>query len=311
MNVFSEKLRKTLIDASAKVYDMLEVFDEEPIKIRQVHEDGISSILLKQLARLRSEDIYVKIKSLDVDEAKTGVDFNLWIGENDKSYIRLVVQAKSLLNECSTESSYKIDIEQCEKIISHSGEKPQAFPMYFLYQHIKHPELKEKHFSFLEDFLHEHSGITVTSAFNILKLSKAKKMKELPKKKSVKFSEIHNNQLKHKWKNDIYGLFEKNDEKVGLPLYCLYDISPSKVEQFNRLISDRLNSARYFYFFPHFFMGENFPLRPHKITAEEIVKRYGQNDPKSEVQFKNLIIINDKFKTQRDRVRKIEEALKE
>lgn len=295
MNDFSKKVKDTFIKISELAYELLEVTGEP---IRQVHEDGISSIILKKIARLKDEGIYVKTQSLQVNESKTGIDFNLWIGENDDSYIRLIIQAKSFHNQKSVEKSYSIDKEQCDKILDQSKIEHEAFPMYFLYQHIIDDDLKKNHFAFLKDFKHEYSSITFTSAKN---------MKVLIENEELKFSEIHKNDFGKRWNNDIYSLFELDDRNIGLPFYLLHDISPSKIEKFKHLISTKNNSLGFFFFF---FFGENYPFKIHKITAKQIEEKYGNNNPDHDVQFKNLIIINDNMKLRRDREETLQELLK-
>lgn len=297
MDIHSDLLKKTLLKTSNIAYEMLEVFDTKENNIRQVHEDAISSILLKNIAKLSEKGIFVKTKSLEVNEGKTGIDFDIWIGEDDKKYIRFVVQAKSFGNNTSVDKKYKIDEEQCDKIIKFAKTNHTAFPLYFLYQYINDKNLKTNHFSFLEDFENEHSSITFTSALNIQKQISENKLK---------FSEIHENDFESNWKNDIYKLFEKSKENIGLPLYLLHDISPSKIEKFQNLISTKKNSLGFFFFF--FF--EDFPFEIHNITSKQIEEKYGENNSESEFNFKNLIIINDDFKTIRERNRKIDEILK-
>ena len=108
---------------------------------------------------------------------------------------------------------YDIDKKQCDKIIKHSKKSEhQSYPLYFLYQHMVEEDLKERHFSFLDDFENELSGITFSSAYNI---------QNLIEKDKLKFSDIHENKIKHKWKNQVFDLFE-NNEKVGLPVYLFY-----------------------------------------------------------------------------------------
>jgi len=297
MNIHSNLLKETLFKISNTAYDLLEVFNTDENKIRQIHEDAISSIILKKIAKLSENGIFVKTKSLEVNEGKTGIDFDIWIGEDDKKYIRFIVQAKSFGNNKSVDKKYNIDKEQCDKIIEFAKVGHKAFPLYFLYQYINDKNLKANHFSFLEEFENEHSSITFTSALNIQKQIEANKLK---------FSEIHENDFESNWKNDIYKLFEESKENIGLPLYLLHDISPSKIEKFQNLISTKKNSLGFFFFF--FF--EDFPFEIHKITSNEIEKKYGQNSLESDFNIKNLIIINDSYKTIRERNKILNKLLK-
>ncbi|HCY43687.1 MAG TPA: hypothetical protein DHV48_20530 [Prolixibacteraceae bacterium] len=302
MKSFSKVLKQTLQDISFIVYDLLEVHDDgSNIRIRQVHEDGVSSIILKKLAKLKNQGFNIVAKNLGVHEKKTGIDFNLWIGENDEKYIRLLVQAKSFGNQMNTENSYSIDSEQCEMILAHSEKEHESFPLYFLYQFIDDPNLKLYHFSFLEDFRNEYTSVTFTSAYNIQKLIKSK---------NLKFSDIHKNDFQGVWKNNAFDIFQQIEEQIGLPLYLLHDISPSSVEKFQTLISTKENSLGLLLLLLLLF-GENFPFKIHKITAAQIEELYGKNDPESEVQFKNLVIINDNFKLIRDRQKKLKRFLRE
>lgn len=294
MNEFNKKLKETFTTISELAYELLEVTGEP---IRQVHEDAISSVILKKIAKLKDEGIYVKTQSLKVYESKTGVDFNLWIGENDQEYIRLMVQAKSFQNNTNIEDSYSVGIEQCNKILDHAKIKHEAYPVYFLYQHIIDNDLKKNHFAFLEDFKHEYSSITFTSAKN---------MKGLIENSQLKFAEIHKNDFNKRWNNDIYSLFELDDKNIGLPFYLLYDISPSKIKSFQNLVGTKNNSLGFFFFF---LFGENYPFKVHKITAKQIMEKYGNNNPDSEIQFKNLVIINDNMKLKRDREEQLNKIL--
>ncbi len=292
MNDFSKRLKDTFQEISKSVFEFIEVVNPE---IRQVNEDGISSIILKKIFKLKNYGIFVKTKSLDVCESKTGVDFDLWIGENDNRYIRLIIQAKSFGNKTNPSNSYDIrDSVQCNKIIAHSKREHESFPIYFLYQHIKDDKLKANYFSFLDDFEYEYSSVTVASAFSI---------KAHIESKELSFSNIHQNRLDNRWKNVIYELFEQEDKNIGLPFYLLYDISPSKIERFQKLINNKNNS---FGFFFYFFFGEKFPFKVHNITAEKIEQLYGENSADAEIQFKNLIIINDSNKLMRDRAKELE-----
>ncbi len=294
-NEFSQALKETLENISTLAYSVLEVTGEP---IRQVHEDAISSIILKRIAKLQEHGIATKTKSLEVNEGKSGVDFDLWIGENDSKFIRFTVQAKSFGNNHLPRQKYSIGAEQCDKIISHSKKGPHpSFPLYFLYQYISDSTIHHKNFKFLGGFKQELSSITFSSAYNI---------RTLIANEELKFSDIHRNKLDGRWKNDIYELFEKKDEKIGLPLYLLYDISPSKVENFNKLISTKNNSAGFFFFFN---FSEQFPFKIHNISQKEISKLYGANQPDNDIQVKNLVIINDANKIVRDRNKTITKIL--
>ena len=149
----------------------------------------------------------------------------------------------------------------------------------------------------MENFKHEYSSITFTSAYNV---------KKLIDNNECKFCDVHRNSFESKWMNDIYHLFERKDEKIGLPLYLLYDISPSKIESFQRLVSNKLNTLGFFFFF---LSGEDFPFTLHEISAEEIEKKYGSNKDNNDVQVKNLIIINDQFQLMRDRRKKLKKLI--
>lgn len=295
MNAFSQRLKKTFQEISKSIFEFIEVVNPE---IRQVNEDGISSIILKKISKLKEHGIFVKTKSLEVKEGSTGVDFDLWIGENDKEYIRLLIQAKSFGNQTKAENSYKIDGVQCDKIILYSKKEHESFPLYFLYQHIKDENLSNDYFSFLEDFVRDYSAVTMTSAYNI---------RRLINDKNLKFSDIHENKFEKSWRNNIYELFQNEENKIGLPFYLLHDISPSKIKSFQELISCKNNSLGFFFFF---FFGEKFPFQLHEITAEEIENLYSKNVDESEIQFKNLIIINDNHKLMRDNAERLEAMLK-
>jgi hypothetical protein len=275
---YNKIIRKTFQEISKAVYELLEVANPE---IRQVNEDGISSIILKKMYKLHNHGIYVKTKSLKVNEATTGVDFDLWIGENDKKYVRFVIQAKSFGNNTSPSQSYNIDYDQCRKLIAHSKQKHEAFPLYFFYQYIKDENLASKHFSFVEDFQHEYSSITVSSAYSIEKLIT---------KGSVTFADIHRNQITKEWKNDIFSLIEGKKEDIGLPFYLLHDAYPSKIEKFQKLISTKNNSLGFFFFF----FEEEHPFKLHEINAKEIENLYGNKAFENQIQFKNLVIVNRK-----------------
>ena len=293
-STYSQKLKETYELISKFTYEILEVNDKE---IRQVNEDGISSIFLKKLSRLRHHGFFVRTKSLGVNESETGVDFDLWIGENDEKYLRFTVQAKSFGNQTSCDQKYKFDKEQCEKLIKHSEKaEHESYPLYFLYQHIIDENLKNKHFSFLDDFINEFSSITFTSAYNIQKLIA---------NDEISFSDIHENKINSKWKNQIYDIFE-NKEQIGLPLYLLHDLSPSRIEKFQKLISLKNNSLGFFFFFS---FGDD-PLRVHQITSKQIEEKYGSNAKSSPVEFKNLVILNDINKSFRDQMSAVEDEIK-
>ena len=95
MDEFCKIFKECLQQTSKKVYDILRVITDPNINIRQVHEDGVSSVILKELSKMKNKFITLKIKSLDVNENTSGMDFDIWIGENDQKFVRLVVQAKS------------------------------------------------------------------------------------------------------------------------------------------------------------------------------------------------------------------------
>lgn len=296
MNNHSKLLKETFLDISNIVYDLLEVFNSEENNIRQLHEDAISSIILKKLAKLKTKGIFVKTKSLDVLETNTGIDFDIWIGENDEKYIRFLAQAKSFGNNTTTNNKYDMDAKQCEKLIAASKREHKAFPLYFLYQHINDINLQNDHFSFLEEFTQEHSSITFASAFNI---------KKQIANKNLKFSEIHKNDFKSKWNNDLYNLFENKIENIGLPLHLLYDISPTKIEKFQNLIANKNNSLGFFFFF----IFQDFPFEIHTISHKDIDEIYGSNSIKNENNVKNLIIINDSQKAIREQLKIFDDKL--
>jgi len=298
MNNHSKKLKSIFQNISIKVHDLLFVFDNSDCKIRQINEDGISSIILKEIAKLNEQGVKTKVKSLDVQESETGIDFDIWIGENDNKYIRLLVQAKSFLNHTKISNSFSFDDAQCIKLINHAKQKHEAFPLYFLYQYIVDNNLKEKHFNFIEDFIDPFSSITFTSAQNILQCIESKE---------TKFKDVHENVFEKKWINDIFSIFEKQDiHKVALPFYLLHDLSPSKIEKFNKLVSKRNNTLGFFFFF-FFFQEDAFKI--HDISAKEIEKIYSVNPTESELKIKNLVIINDNFQQMRKRNKILEELL--
>ena len=293
MSSYNEKIKKTFQDTSKTIYELMEVVDP---KIKQIHEDGISSIILKNISRLRQNGLHVKTQSLDVYEGKTGIDYHLWIGENDNRYLRFIVQAKSFGNYTDINDSYtytKKYQQQCETIIEEAKKGEKAFPLYFLYQHINDDSSLHNCFSFLDDFEPPFSGVTVTSAYNML---------EHYKSKDLKFSDIHQNTFNKIWKNDIYEVFQNFGKEIGLPLYLLHDISPTSIDRFNKLISDKENSLKLLFLllFP-----ENFQFEPLEITMEGIIKRYGENQKDCEIQYKNLIIIDDKNKGRREKIKNL------
>lgn len=275
------KIKKLFKSISEDIHKLLEVYNDEKIKIKQLHEDAIGSIILKRLIELQTFGLKVEINSLKTNESKTGIDFDIWIGENDSKFFRLYVQAKSLKNETKVTGRYTIKKEQCKKLIEHAKNKHCAYPMYFLYQYIKDEDLKKKHFKFLKNFKNKYSSITFASAHNIAKLVDEKK---------IAFADIHKNNIeKSEWKNPIFDLFKKEEKNIGLPFYLLYDLTLSNIEKFQAFIGNSGNCLGFFFFF---FFGEDFPFKIHKITSEEIIKKYSVNDENSDVQRKNLIIIN-------------------
>lgn len=298
MEKHSKLLKKTLKEISKLAYEILEVNDK---LVRQVHEDAISSIILKKIGKLKEHGLSVTTKSLNVKEGTTGMDFDLWIGQNDEEYIRFIVQAKSFGNKTDTDDKYEFNKIQCNKLISHAKKEHSAFPLYFLYQHIDDKNLKKNHFSFLKDFKDEYSSITFTSAENI---------KQAISNTKIKFSEIHTNEFEHRWKNDIYEIFQNKKQNIGLPLYLLYDVSPEKIKKFQKLISDKENSLGFFFFFFFFFFGEEMPFNIHKITSKEILEIYGNDKKDGGSEFKNLIIINDNDQFIAERNRTIKKIMK-
>lgn len=286
MKSYSELLKETFLNISTLSYEILEVFNTPDNNIRQVHEDAISSIILKKIAKLQEKEIFVKTKSLGTYENRTGIDFDIWIGENDEKYIRLLVQAKSFLNKTNVNDKYNIDKLQCNKLIEFAKKKHKAFPLYFFYQYINDKNLKTNHFPFLDNFKNEHSSITFTSALHI--------QKQIIEKR-LRFSDIHKNNFAKNWKNDIYEIFENADENICLPLYLLHDISPSKIEKFQNLISTKNNSLGFFFLFLKDFFFEDFPFEIHKINSKIIEQKYGINNFESEINIKNLLIINNNF----------------
>jgi hypothetical protein len=294
MNTHKKILKNHLQKISTEIYHLLEVFNSDDIFIRQINEDGISSIILKKIAKLKNRGYCVRAKSLNVHENETGVDFDLWIGEDDEKYIRLLIQAKSFKNNIKVTDSYILNEKQCENLITHSKEEHKAFPIYFFYQHLEDRDLKTKHFPFIKDFKNEYSSITFASAYSVLNQIKDKK---------VRFSDIHENKIEKKWVNDIYSLLEDENKQIGLPLYLLYDLSPSQIEKFLKLIDTKNNSAKFLLLL--LMLDDKHPFEIHKISANEIEKKYGFNESESAIQRKNLLIINDKNKFVRDRVKKL------
>ncbi|WP_417558589.1 DUF6615 family protein [Mesoflavibacter zeaxanthinifaciens] len=305
MNDYIKKLDKTYKEIATLAYELLEVDNPE---IRQIHEDGISSMILKKIEKLKLLGYSVKTKSLKINENETGKDFDLWIGENDNRYVRFSVQAKSFRNNTQLDESYDINFNQCENLINHAAfQKHRSYPLYFLYQYINDKSLAQKHFAFLDDFVPEFSSITFTSAFA---------MKTHISKNELEFQQIHLNDIKDsRWIDEAYYLFEKEEQSIGLPLYCLRDISPSKVEKFERLTSDKNNSFGYFYFF---FFGQNEKFYIHDISSLEILKLYGTNERVIKgyegimpLETKNLLIINDNNKLLRERTENLNSVINE
>ena len=292
--IINQQLQKVLRRASHQTFDIMKTVNNDNINIRQVHEDGLSSIFLKNLATFASEDYFVKIKSLEVNEPETAMDFDIWIGENDSTYVRLCVQAKSFKNNDDPNKKYSsFELDQCQKLIGYSGCKTgynnnhKGIPLYFLYQY-----LKEIFFPFLDDFVDKDVGITITSAKNI---------ESLIEQEAPSFKDIHLNSIEKKW-NNFYDLLKNSKSQVALPLFTLADLNPTLLYRFNKLNRDSNSSLGFFFFF--FLISDEYA--PIDSNIRNIEKYYGNNTDRP-IEFKNLVIINDKHASTRERIKRIKE----
>ncbi|MCR6641103.1 MAG: hypothetical protein NVV82_19445 [Sporocytophaga sp.] len=135
--------------ASSDVWNLLSPLDdnEKKIKISAIREDALTTIICRKI--VKSCPSYVKrvftpptySKKLNsAAENRSGMDLHLWIGNNDEEYIPFYIQAKSLRNAHSIDSTYDLDLDQCKKLIAFSKGKenfPKGIPLYFLYQNLK------------------------------------------------------------------------------------------------------------------------------------------------------------------------------
>ena len=103
-------------------------------------------------------------------------------------------------------------------------------------------------------------------------------------------------------------MFEDKDKPIGLPIYLLYDLSPSKIKKFKDFIDTKKNSLGLLLLL---MLGDNHPFKIHKINDTQIEEKYGHNDMESEIQIKNLVIINDEDKLVRDRLKKLKKLKKQ
>lgn len=303
-NYFKNILAPILSSACKKVYDLMTVKNNEFIQIKQLHEDAISSVLLKELAKLGEDsNLRVKIKSLDVKESSTGMDFDIWIGANDSQFVRLIVQAKSMLNETSVQSSYgQMKLSQCEKLIKQRESKDYALdtykpiPLYFFYQHLINKKISEEFFPFINDFKIEDSSITMASAYSVKQLLDSQKKIDVKSPQdsfSLKFEEIHENKIYGEWADDlsIFKMEECNNKQIGLPITCLSDLSNERIEKYRQIKRiTPLNTVGFFFFFS--FDDSSAPLRSYPINSSKIMELYDK-EPAGGHKIKHVIIIDD------------------
>jgi len=309
-NVFEKKL----MSISRKIYDLMRVVKDDETNIRQLNEDAISSVILKEILSLRDDGFSVMAKSLELKESESGMDFDIWIGENDEKYIRLIVQAKNFKNNTKDDEYYEnVKLEQCEKLIAQTKHKDylcdkyEPIPFYFFYQHLASENIKEKYFDFIEDFGIEHTGITMTTAHGLKKLLKRKKCANHNRER-LKFSEIHENKIEGNWASDlsIFDMVKFEDTNIGLPLHCLSDLTVEMVDKFNKLNKPSpQTSFGFFFFFP---LGKDL-IKIHETNSVKILELHEKNECYSS-KIKNLIIIDDTKKAERDKLKLRESKLK-
>lgn len=317
-----ETLTKAYKHCSKEVYQLMRVINDQRINIdiAQVREEGITSALLKRLVE-KAGDLHVEVKSLKVNEHITGMDIDLWIGENNKKYLRFCIQAKSFGNNTSPEDKYeKICYNQCQKLINYSKKKNgnnenqhEAIPLYFLYQHLVESKnyLKKKFFWFLDNsFRREYTGVTFTHAENIQRLLDRAGIGK-NQKGNIAFDAIHENSFFHNpfnnqnWRGT---LMNTNLRTGAFPLYCLAKFIPSKINALRKL--NNPSSGPILLLLLLLLLGDEWNI--HDISSEQINKLYGNNDidiPSENLKTSFLVIINDKYAEQKKIMKEIDESL--
>jgi hypothetical protein len=264
--------------ASYKAWDEM-----EPVsgfsRITQVREDGLTPLILKELARSGCSaivDIIESPKHGKQSEKFLGYDFEIWIGTKTRK-IRYIIQAKSQRNQYHLDSKYEIDTEQLVRLERYAlvQRDYKAIPLYCYYKHLQEDDKT------LNNYYNSHTvydkkalGITVSSSLKVKSYNE------------ISFHELHRFQYDIKnWFPNILkypSFFHYNEAMAAtVPFHELALFTISQIDAMNKRyheIREKLRSLGvfpFFFFYPYSLFsndGEKENLIPvHNITREEII----------------------------------------
>jgi hypothetical protein len=263
-------LKESLKIASEKVWAEMAPVSSR-FFINQVREDGLTSMILKVLARAKCVEILNIIESPKqgkMSEKYLGYDFDLWIGTNNK-YVRYIIQAKSQRGGYSLNSNYKIDGTQLARLERFAIKQEKiGVPLFSFYKHLQVADNEiAKFYNSNEPFLKELMGITLSSTTKVKKFD------------SISFKDLH---AFHEKIDQWIPLFERNVEDIKfynellnatVPWHELGNFKISTVEKVNKAFKKikKLGQLNLLLLLPSFFDfgGELIPI--HKMTPAQII----------------------------------------
>ena len=163
--------QKILQDLSIDVWERLRDVKRlaKPFKIRH-GEETITDLLMLDLSRRLPNQVFLT-QTPKLKEAKSGTDFELWLGDNQRGWRRLAVQAKKInLNSDNYDRlNYKVNGSKQIHLLENFAHRNVATPVYCFYNYVENPDRKRHWHCRHKSFNQEELGCTVTPLRNVAK----------------------------------------------------------------------------------------------------------------------------------------------
>ena len=131
-------------------------------------EETITDLLQLEIARFGPPDIYVQ-KMTKAHEARSGVDWEWWVGNGRSGWLRLAVQAKKIYQTGRYDAlKHKVKKASGGVLLQHNAlqryaDATSAVPLYCLFNHVPPAEIdKNRHWHCADTFDYKQLGYTLT-----------------------------------------------------------------------------------------------------------------------------------------------------